>query len=186
MRVSGTCPPNRSWGWRGWREREMEGRQKRNREEAIKKFLLSWTNGLFRCGSLPRLGDNGADTYYTSKLFFTLPPFIHFFFLNFPFSLPSYLHVQRELCKRTLLIPLLQSFFFLHLPPPPPLPLSIPHSFPERLVHRHLPAELNPLSVYSTWMIALLTWLHGTHTKHTHAPLPDPGSDLHILYKTGV
>ena len=61
----------------------MEGRQKRNREEAIKKFLLSWTNGLFRCGSLPRLGDNGADTYYTSKLFFTLPPFIHFFFLIF-------------------------------------------------------------------------------------------------------
>ncbi len=47
----------------------MEGGQKRKREEAIKRFLLSWTNGLFRHGSLPRLGDNEADTYYTTKLF---------------------------------------------------------------------------------------------------------------------
>lgn len=63
----------------GWRERKMEGGQKRKREEAIKKFLLSWTNGLFRRGSLPRLGDNGADTYYTTKPFsFFLPSLISF------------------------------------------------------------------------------------------------------------
>lgn len=69
----------------GWRERKMEGGQKRKREEAIKKFLLSWTNGLFRRGSLPRLGDNGADTYCTTKLFsFFLRSLISFLiFLSF-------------------------------------------------------------------------------------------------------
>lgn len=69
-----------SFNRKGVGEREkMEGRQKRKRKEAIKKFLLSWTNGLFRRGSLPRLGDNRADTYYTTKLFsFFLHSFISF------------------------------------------------------------------------------------------------------------
>lgn len=62
-----------------WMERKMVGGQKRKREEAIKKFLHFWTNGLFRCGSLPRLSGNGADTYYITKLFsFDLLSFISF------------------------------------------------------------------------------------------------------------
>ncbi|CAB1449366.1 unnamed protein product [Pleuronectes platessa] len=51
----------------GRRGRKTEEGQKREREEAIKRFLLHRTNGLFSSGSLPRLGDNGADTHPTGN-----------------------------------------------------------------------------------------------------------------------
>lgn len=120
----------------GWRERKMKGGQKRKREEAIKKFLFSWTNGLFHRGSLPRPGDNGADVQQNFL------KFLNHSFL-FLFCLLSYL---KPTCAN-FLFPLFHSFFSIHLSLP--LPLSIPHFFPERLVHRHLPVERNPLSVYS-------------------------------------
>ncbi|KAA8593005.1 hypothetical protein FQN60_018460 [Etheostoma spectabile] len=103
----------------------MEGGQKRKREEVIKKFLLSRTNGVFCVGSLPRLGDNRADTYCTTKLFSC---------------------VKGNLQKRTIdsAVPVL-----LFRPSVPPS-VDFHPSFLESLLPHHLPAELNPLSVYST------------------------------------
>lgn len=73
---------------------------------------------------------------------------------------------RKKWYNRELLIPLSQSFS-LHLPPA--------HSdshFPERLVRHHLPAALNPASVYAPlheWLLCWHDcWLHGAHTKHTH------------------
>ena len=65
------------------------------------------------------------------------------------------------------------------------LPLPIPHLFPERLVHHHLPAELNPLSVYSPLHEWLLCWHDCMGHTHTHAitPARSRTSFAHSLWK---
>ena len=68
-------PTERGGGGRErWREDERE-RERRQLRSSFSPGLM------FSHGSLPRQGDNGADTYCVTKLFLSLPPFINFFSL---------------------------------------------------------------------------------------------------------
>lgn len=85
---------------------------------------------------------NGNAPYNDSFYLFKV---LSCFFAPFPFSSPP--HTCEENSTKRFMdssVPLL-----LFQPSVSLLPLSIPHLFPERLVHHHLPAELNPLSVCS-------------------------------------
>lgn len=155
MSISCTCPLSRQKG--GWRERKMEGEWKRKRKEAIKKFPLLLINALFT--GLPIPTWEQWSTYSTHILILCL-------FTYFPrFVLTVECILEGHCMKKAVPVLLFCPPVSLLLLPPSITHFALWKACPSSPSGRAKPSEC---LLSSIWMIALLTWLHGTHT-HMHS-----------------
>lgn len=178
-------------GW--WGE---QGREERiEREESYLRSWNSQSNGLFNCGSLPRVCDNRqrSGLFYlpfSISLSLSLPLSIDlslYLYLSVFLSISlSFFHSLSSLREQFNILNICceESFPVELLNPLPFFPPSLPawKECPSSPAGRADPFKCIHSS---TWVIALLTWLEWTLARrlYTHTHLPGP--DLLFFYASG-